>query len=397
MKRLRTLLGNLALAALSLTLAGAALEGAARVWAGRLAGGPDTIRDPLLRFDPELGWSKPPGGRAILQRPEYRTEIRINSGGLRGPERAYEKPAGVRRVLLLGDSFVEGYTVPEPATVAARLEQALCAGGARWEVLNGGTHGWSTDQEYLFWRKEGARYQADDVVLFFYYNDLFGNVSDDGKPRFEGEGDGWRLANAPVPRPPEGQARGDRARPFFVQPWRGSMALRLLSNRTSAGLPELHRALAAAGLVEPEEEGPPPPELQPFSAVYRNETDRMWERTQAVLERLAGEVRASGSRFFVFYVPARFEVNERAKRLTWRRYRLGPRWKAERVVDRLNGVCADLGLPLLDPRPELTALERSGPPAYLAVDGHWTEGGHARAAASLATVLVPPPASPGQP
>jgi acetyltransferase AlgX (SGNH hydrolase-like protein) len=392
MKRFRPLLGNLALAALSLILAGAALEGAARVWAARLAGGPDTIRDPLLRFDPDLGWSKPPGGRAIIQRPEYRTEIRINSHGLRGPERAYEKPPGVRRVLLLGDSFVEGYTVPEPATVAVRLEQALMKlktdGGGSWEVVNGGTHGWSTDQEYLFWRAEGARYGADDVVLFFYYNDLFGNVSDDGKPRFEGDGDGWRLANAPVPRPREGQARGDRARPFFVQPWRGSMALRLLSNRTSAGLPEVHRVLAAAGLVEPDEEGPPPPELQPFSAVYRAETDRMWERTQAVLERLAREVAASGSRFFVFYVPARFEVNEPARRLTWRRYRLGPRWKAERVVDRLRGVCADLGLPLLDPRAELAVLEQSGRPGYLPVDGHWTGAGHEAAATILARVLL---------
>lgn len=389
-QRLRGLLVNILLAALSLTLALAALEGAARVWAGRLAGAPDTIRDPLLRFDPRLGWSKPPGGRAVLQRAEYRTEIRINSHGLRGPERSYEKRPGRRRALLLGDSFVEGYTVPEPATVGGRLEQALRAGGGAWEVLNGGTHGWSTDQEYLFWRDEGARYRPDDVVLFFYFNDLFGNASEDGKPRFEGNGDGLRLVNAPVPRPPPGQARGDRARPFFLQPWRGSMALRLLSNRTGAGHPELHRALARTGLVEPDDdEGPPPPELQPFSAVYRRETDWMWDRTRIPLELLAREVRASGGRLFVFYVPARFEVNERAWELTRRRYRLGPRWRHDRVVDRLNGLCADLGIPLIDPRRELRALEEAGRPAYLAIDGHWTEVGHEAAAAILARALTP--------
>jgi hypothetical protein len=393
--RPRALLLNLALAACSLALALAAIEGGARYQASRLAGDAGSVRDPLLRFDPALGWSKPPGGQAFLQRAEYRTHIRINSHGLRGRELAYDKPAGLRRVLLLGDSFVEGYTVEEPATVGQVLEDSLRANGDAWEVINGGTHGWSTDQEYLFWRDEGARYRPDVVVLFFYYNDLAGNLTADGKPRFEPDAGGQlRLANWPVPRPPAGEAQEELSRPFYLQPWRGSMALRLLSNRTSAGNPDLHRALARVGLVDPPRDGPPPAELWPFSAVHVRETDGMWERTIAILDLLAREVETAGARLLVFYVPARFEVDERAWGLTRRRYRLGPRWKPERVVERLRDACAGLSLPLLDPRPELSEQERSGRGTYHPQDGHWTAVGHATAAAVVARELAQRPATP---
>jgi hypothetical protein len=392
MARLRAPLLNLLVGVLSLAVVLAGLEGAARLWAHHLAGGVGSVRDPLLRFDPNLGWSKPPREQAMLHRAEYRTHLRINSRGLRGPEVSYEKPDGVRRVLLLGDSFVEGYTVEESATVAGVLEGALRAAGGAWEVINAGTHGWSTDQEYLFWRDDGVRYRPDHVVLFFYYNDLHGNVSADGKPRFEpDDAGGLHLANVPVPRPPDGEARGDRPRPFYLQPWRGSMALRLLSNRTSAGNPGLHRALARLGLVEPGREGSVPPELWPFSAVHRRETDPMWDRTAALLELLARDVGKTGARLTVFYVPARFEVDERAWQLTRKKYGLGPRWKPDRVVERLRAVCATLDLPLLDPRPELTAEEQAGRPPYYAVDGHWTEAGHAVAAAVLSRTLAPGP------
>src|SRR5262245_61702990 len=119
--RLRSRLSELALAAASILLVAALVEAGARVWARRLQGAPGTVREPLLQFDPKLGWSKPPGAQATIQRNEYKQDLRINSHGLRGPERDYGKPPGVRRVLLLGDSFVEGYTVAEDDTVAAVL------------------------------------------------------------------------------------------------------------------------------------------------------------------------------------------------------------------------------------------------------------------------------------
>jgi hypothetical protein len=89
---------------------------------------------------------------------EYEVVFHVNSRGLRGPERDYRKPPSVTRVLLLGNSFVEGYTVGKEALVSTVLEARLNASsGSPYEVINGGTHGYGTDQEYLFFLEELVR------------------------------------------------------------------------------------------------------------------------------------------------------------------------------------------------------------------------------------------------
>jgi acetyltransferase AlgX (SGNH hydrolase-like protein) len=379
------ILPNLALGAAALLVTAGLLEAAARVYVTRaLQGGAGTSKDPLLRFDPLLGWSKPPGERGVIERPEYRVELAINPRGLRGPERDYAKPAGARRVLLLGDSFVEGYTVDEDRTVRAELERLLAPDGPV-EVLNGGTHGYSTDQELLFFEAEGRRYAPDEVVLLFYYNDLHGNVSGDGKPFFAVDAGALSLRNTPVP-PPRVDERA-RRRTFTLRPFRGSMALRLLSNRTLAGRPELHRTLARAGLAEPAEEPDDPPQSWPFGPAHLREVDDMWTRTGLILRALDESVREAGGRLTVVYVPARFEVSDSAWDLTRRLNGWGPRWKRERVIERLLAVCGEGALRCVDPRPRFQAAEASGAETYFPQDGHWAPAGHRVAAEAIRDAL----------
>ena len=386
-RKLRGLLANLAVSAAARAVMAGLVEAAARVYTARyLQGGPGTSKDPLLRFDPLLGWSKPPGARGVIERPEYRVDLAINPLGLRGPERGYAKPPGVRRVLLLGDSFVEGYTVGEGETVRAVLERLLSPAG-RVEVLNGGTHGYSTDQQLLFFEAEGRRYAPDEVVLLFYYNDLHGNVSGDGKPYFAVEGGSLSPRNLPVPPP----RRDERARPrtFTLRPFQGSIALRLLSNRTLAGRPELHRALAGIGLAEPEGDEDDAPQWWPFGPAHLREVDDMWVRTTLILRALDRSVREAGARLTVVYVPARFEVDDHAWELTRRRNGWGPRWKRERVVERLLGVCRAESLRCVDPRAAFRAVEEAGAEAYFPQDGHWAPAGHRVAAETIRDALAP--------
>jgi lysophospholipase L1-like esterase len=378
---------NLALAAASLCVCCLALEVAARAVVHRWRSQPGAIRDPLLRYHPTLGWDKPPGVEGWIRRPEYNAHLVINAHGLRGPDRGYEKPRGVHRTLLLGDSFTEGYTVDEEESVRARLERLLDAAGcAPHEVINGGTAAYSTDQEYLFFLEEGARYAPDVVVLLFFYNDLPGDTPGGlDKPRFDVVGERLVLRNSPVPPPAPGRRE---ARPFAVKPWRGSVALRLLSDRTSGANPRLHRVLARLGLVEPETEEAMPRELWPFGPGHKEDVALMWRRARAVLGALKEEALSRGARLVVFYVPARFEVDDRAWELTRERYAMGRRWwRRERVFDDLRETCRALGLPLVDPRDDLRAAEASGRPAYYVRDGHWTPEGHAVAAHRIAELL----------
>jgi lysophospholipase L1-like esterase len=260
--RLRSLLVNLGVASVSLVLMALLIEGAARLYAGRLARpDPAAAARPISRFHPLLGWDKPPAASRACRRAEFDVLIQINARGLRGPDYDYAKPAGTRRVLILGDSFAEGYYVDEQETARAVLEKRLNAGPcAGWQVVNGGTIAYSTDQEYLFFREEGHRYAPDLVTLLFYHNDLLYNASPRGpggevKPYFQVQ-DGRLVARHETLEPdPEGAPTG-RTPGGAAAAWRGSIALRLLSNRTVDAAPALHRAARqrrprAAGLARP--------------------------------------------------------------------------------------------------------------------------------------------------
>jgi hypothetical protein len=389
MRRLRTWVVNLGLALLSLAVFCAALEFSARRlvshWRKTRV---FTPHGSVSRYHPILGWDKPPGLRVRLRRPEYEVDLEINSRGLRGPEREHAKPAGTRRVLMLGDSFVEGYCVPEHRSARAVLETLLNVGACgRVEVLNGGTAAWSTDQELLFFDLEGRKYAPDVVTLFFFYNDLAANTSDfaNGRPKpyFELESGELVLRGTPLPAPPEAERISrHEPMPFRLKPWRESYALRLLSDRTVEGAPELHRLLARWKIVEPRPVTPPPVDMLAFAPGRDPSVEAAWERTAALLRALQGAVGKQGARLLLVYVPARFEVDERAWTLTRQQFRLGRRWDHGRVFDRLARVAADLRVELLDPRPPLREAQARGP-AYFPRDGHWTAVGQEAAARAI--------------
>jgi hypothetical protein len=384
----RTLLLNLLLAVFSLLLMAALAEVLARAWvevelARARADAPEV---PLSRFHPVLGWEKTPLAAQRITRPEFDITLKVNSRGLRGPERDYPKPPGTRRLLILGDSFAAGYYVDEEQTLRAVLEGLLTTGGCGpAEVINGGTIAYSTDQEYLFYKTEGRRYAPDAVLLAFYYNDLYYNASPTGpggeaKPYFEINGDALGLPNTPLRAPVSSDAR-NRANPGTnrPQPWRGSMALRLLSRRTVDAAPRLHAFLARFGLVQPPAHDPPR-EYRVFGLDHPREVSDMWARTRLLLKALRDDMLADGARLVLLYVPVRFEANDEAWELTRQRYRWGRRWDRGRVFERLAAIAGELAIPLVDPRDELRRTETGGWPTYYTRDVHWTSHGNAVAA-----------------
>lgn len=388
--RIRSWLVNLGVALGSLLLTLLALEAAARVVVARRVAQPLTTRGSIVRYHPTLGWSHPPGATAWLHREEYAVHLQYNSHGLRGPEADYAKPAGRFRTLLLGDSFTDGYTVDEDKSVRAVLERELSASCGRHQVLNAGTIGYSTDQEYLFFQQEGYRYQPDVVVVLFCWNDLYFNTTgEQGKPYFELVDGRLALRNSPVPEPRDGVwLRTPEARQLSVEPWRGSMALRLLAERTRSGNPRLHERLAALGLVPPLTKQKITPDMWPVFTGFRGEVDEMWRRTSAILAALKADVAARGARLVLFYIPDRTEVNDQVYETvleSWENARKG--WRRDKVFKRMQEVCASLGLPLVDPRDAFRVADASGGGAFFPKDGHWTEAGHATAGHEIARFL----------
>ncbi len=98
------------------------------------------------------------------------TYERTNSHGQRDRERTLQKPAGIRRILLLGDSVVEGYGLRESETISQQLEDLYPDQST--EVLNFGVSAYCTRAEVELLEVKGLRFDPDVVVLVFVENDF---------------------------------------------------------------------------------------------------------------------------------------------------------------------------------------------------------------------------------
>ena len=122
--RLRRAAGSIALAAASVAVTALLLEAAFRltgvsvgtVQINRARCGGATTRACAFELRP---------GAVVRAEVDYA----ISSAGLRNPEVPVAKPAGVRRIAVLGDSIAFGYWVAEEQVFARQLERML--GGRR--------------------------------------------------------------------------------------------------------------------------------------------------------------------------------------------------------------------------------------------------------------------------
>ena len=150
-------------------------------------------------YDETLGWKNIPNWKGTT----FGRPLSINSRGLRDREYPYRKPPGATRILVLGDSYTWGYGVSNDEIYTEVIEDELFK-GAKCEVLNTGVSGWGTDQQYLFLRDEGFRYEPDIVIVSFFFGNDFREISSSqqyhfDKPVFMNRS--LKLANVPVPKP----------------------------------------------------------------------------------------------------------------------------------------------------------------------------------------------------
>src|SRR6266545_4382433 len=167
-----------------------------------------------LQYEPNpwFGWGHTPNGIAWRKQEGREVQVQTNTQGLRDDSsHTYQKPEGTYRIIVLGDSFAEATQVPLERSFPKLLEAALVnkevPSESRVEVINAGTSGYGTDNEFLFFRTEGSKYNADLVLLeFCICNDVrnnwfeLENIDAGGfcKPYFVPGPDGLLLKNYPV-------------------------------------------------------------------------------------------------------------------------------------------------------------------------------------------------------
>lgn len=303
--------------------------------AGRRVEGPD-----ITRHDPQLGWSPRPLAQDWHETPEFRVPVRINSHGFRSDrEYSYEPPAGIRRIVAVGDSFTFGHGVMADEAFPAVVERKLPG----TEVINLAVSGYGVDQQLLMLTHRGFRYQPEVVLLGLYVPDIFRN--DDlyhgryAKPRFElRRGGELVLTHVPVPEldgpppPPQGLAR--------------SRLYRLLETKLE----------------------------------YRGFGDS-WGLTEAILKRMNEETEAAGARLVAAIIPTEGAV-----------YGGGvDRWLQAQTTAKVAAILRRQGIEHLDLTPILAAeaAQKPGERLYYPRDGHLTPAGHEAAGKAVLPHLGP--------
>jgi hypothetical protein len=145
----------------------------------------------------ELGWTFTPGQRS------GRPRVASNHLGFRDVDHGVTKPAGTRRLVVLGDSFTAASELRFDRSYPRVLQRLLDERSAdRWEVISLAVTGWGTAQEWLALERYGLAYEPDAVLLQFFPNDVCNNAPsaadlcafhDGMRPYLVEEGTGWRV------------------------------------------------------------------------------------------------------------------------------------------------------------------------------------------------------------
>jgi lysophospholipase L1-like esterase len=282
--------------------------------------------------------------------------VRVNQLGFRGPDITTPPGAGVRRVVVLGDSVVFGQGVREDETVAARLARRLAATGTeRVEVWNAGVQGYDTVAQAALLESVVLGLHPAVVVVGMSLNDY------DPAPAYDPTG---VLTRRP---PGEAPAVLERSEFLLLLRWAVAFARGRLYTQMLEAAPAAPPAPVTAG-------GAPHPLDRLVAAehlrFYAAPDPVLWERLEEALAKLGRLARAASVRLLVAIFPESYQVGVAAPDLMPQR--------------KLLALCRAAEVTCLDLQPAFAA---AGGTLFQDAQ-HPSARGHAVAADAIAAALA---------
>jgi lysophospholipase L1-like esterase len=323
------------------------------------------------------------------QRDGFSEVHRLNLYGFRGSDFTIEPSPGRRRILIVGDSVVEGQGASEAATISSVVTHLLANDGKNAEVINLGVVAASLNELTPLARDSITLLTPTDVILVLYANDLpappYSSDFDPPVRKFRRQRGLWsprllhlfvRLASdKPIYRrlPPQAIIPFFLPVPDSTNPWKG------VKDPPQGLDPALYQAMSAAKIN---------PWLWQQSQLIPGMLSHDFSRGDGspalYLGRIAELCKAGNAHLVVAYVPF---CGVTSRRYASSLVKMGMEQSIAEALDSepiyrrqneiLASLCGVLNLPLADATESLIQAEAGGTSQYWTYDTHPRPDGYA--------------------
>ncbi len=308
--------------------------------------------------DPDVGHVYKPNHEQVLQSREYRSLWTSNAQGVRAERDFGPKPAGVARVVCVGDSFTACDQVDYAQSWPGVLERCLGEefGAGRVEVVNAGFPGFGTVNEARWIAKFGAAFEPDVVLVAMTPNDLLENQF----PLQYSARDGAMVAGGSTEADLE---RHERRAAW----WRLAAAVErsFLADRLQRS-PAFKRLLGRR----------PYNHLEAYLIERNEKATRLYELAERYLLEARANATALGASFAVLVIPYNHQLTP-----------LGPGLDPARFGDHWRAFGAAQGFPVVDARGKFLA-HPAPQTLHWKEDSHCTAEGYALVAQAACEMLI---------
>lgn len=247
-----------------------------------------------------------------MEHPGEDVEVAINSLGLRGEEIALKKPQGIKRILILGDSYTYGVYVANDETYPAVLERLYKERDERIQVINAGyADGWAPDEHYVWLINRGLAFEPDVIVYGFFIGNDLSDTMDLEWQKLDKRGLPTKIVNSKIHVDEDGiirSAQKDQKTAgvtgiYRIPILRESHFLVFLCDRLEGLLSKSKTDVRHRGWGE-----------DPFPFIFKetNDAEMTYQegRFKKVVLGMAEAAQKNNSNFLVLMIPINFQVDE---------------------------------------------------------------------------------------